>query len=893
MQNQDLIWELIAKKLAGEASPEELKQLDELLQQYPNASYPMELLTNIWKQEEPDTTAEAEAAFSKHLDKWAQLKSDRQYEQQKTEQATVRDRQKPGVLYSLFNSNGIVNHYFKLIWRGLMRSKSFSFINVTGLAIGMAAAILIFLWIRNELTMDRFHGKGDRIYMMLNRAKYEDGVDVWSSSPSPLGIELKERFPNEIEESVRFNWVAAFVLKRGDHVVQTEGLMVDPGFLRTYDFPLRQGDAQTALNEKYSIVISERLAKEFFGHADAALGQQILIDSNTHFKVTGILKPRPPNTSFSFEYLVPFSYKKEVGWDNPDWRENSTITTVLLKPGVSEERANQLFANVLKTHVKDRNTDLFVHPISKWWLWNNFEDGIASAGRLSGVRMFIIIGAFILLIACINYMNLSTARSDKRSREVGISKVVGAGKASLIGRFMGESVLLSFFAGIIALALVQLSLGWFNKLVERSLYIPFGNPVFWLWALAFVAFTGIIAGSYPAFYLSGFKPIRVLQRSFRKAHTLVAPRKILVVLQFTFAILLITCTIIIYRQIMYGQKRDPGYKQDQLAFVYVKGDMIKNFDAIKKDLFAKNLITDISRTSSPVTDVWSGDDRYTWTGKDTTIRTGFSQFEAEDHFVSMHGFHAILGRDFNKKQYPGDSSAVILTELAVKRMGFTDPIGQVVQYLGRDWHVIGVIKDFIPVAPYSPAFPIIIHYEFKGFGSINFKLNPALSKKEAQAKISEVFRAHNPGYVVEYRVVKDEYANKFEGEIKMGTMAAIFAALTIFISCMGLFALSTYMAESRIKEIGVRKVLGASVTNITTLLSKEFLKLVIIAFMIASPLAWWAMHNWLKEYSYRVSISWWVFVVTGLLSLLIAAATVGYQAIKAAMTNPARSLRAD
>jgi putative ABC transport system permease protein len=261
MQNQDLIWELIAKKLAGEASPEELKQLDELLQQYPNASYPMELLTNMWKQEEPDTTAEAEAAFSKHLDKWAQLKSDRQYEQQKTEQATVTDRQKPGVLYSLFNSNGIVNHYFKLIWRGLMRSKSFSFINVTGLAIGMAAAILIFLWIRNELTMDRFHSKGDRIYMMLNRAKYEDGVDVWSSSPSPLGIELKERFPNEIEESVRFNWVAAFVLKRGDHVVQTEGLMVDPGFLRTYDFPLRQGDAQTALNDKHSIVISERLAK--------------------------------------------------------------------------------------------------------------------------------------------------------------------------------------------------------------------------------------------------------------------------------------------------------------------------------------------------------------------------------------------------------------------------------------------------------------------------------------------------------------------------------------------------------------------------------------------------------------------------------------------------------
>jgi putative ABC transport system permease protein len=893
MQNQDLIWELIAKKLAGEASPEELKQLDELLQQHPNASYPMELLTHMWKQEAPDTTAAAEQAFNKHLDKWAQLKSDRQYAQQKNEQATASDRRKPGLIYSFFNSNGVANHYFKLIWRGLMRSKSFSFINITGLAIGMAAAILIFLWIRNELTMDRFHSKGDRVYLILNRAKFADGVDVWAATPSPLGPELKDRFPDAIEEAVRFSWVAAFVLKRGEQVVQTEGLLVDPGFLRTYDFPLRDGDVNTAMNDSNSIVITERLAREFFGHPDAAMGQTLLIDSNDVFTVKGVLKPLPSNTSFSFEYLVPFSYKKKVGWEKADWRENNSMTTVLLKPGVTEERANQLFGNVIKTHVNDRNTELIVHPIKKWWLWNNFKDGVASPGHLSDVRMFIIIAVFILLIACINYMNLSTARSDKRSREVGISKVVGAGKASLVGRFMGESVLLSFFAGIIAIILVQLSLGWFNDLVEKRLSIPFGSLSFWVWGLAFIAFTGIIAGSYPAFYLSGFKPIRVLQRSFKKAHTLVAPRKILVVLQFSFAILLIICTIIIYRQIIYGQKRDPGYKQDNLAFVYVKGDMIKNFEAIKKDLFAKNLITDITRTSSPVTDVWSGDDRYKWNGKDTTIRTGFSQFEAEDRFVSMHGFNMILGRDFNKKQYPGDSSALILTQLAVQRMGFSDPIGQIVNYQGRDWHVIGVIKDFIPEAPYSPAFPIIIHYQFKGFGSINFKLNPALSNKEARIAISDVFRKHNPGYVVEYRVVKQEYAMKFAGEIKVATMAALFAGLTIFISCMGLFALSTYMAESRIKEIGVRKVLGASVTNITTLLSKEFIKLVTISFVIASPIAWWAMNNWLKEYSYRVSISWWVFVLTGILSLFIVAATVGYQAVKAAMTNPAKSLRND
>jgi putative ABC transport system permease protein len=530
MQNQDLIWELIAKKLAGEASPEELKQLDELLQQHPNASYPLELLSQMWKQEAPDTTAEAEQAFSNHLDRWAQLKADRQYEQQKNEQATAPDRRKPGLLYTFFNNNGVVNHYFKLIWRGLMRAKSFSFINVTGLAVGMAAAVLILLWIHNQLTMERFHSKGDRIYMLLNRAKFADGVDVWDATPSPLAPELKKRFPNEVEEAVRFSWVAAFVFKRGEEVVQTEGLMVDPGFLRTYDFPLVSGDAATAMNDPYSIVISQRVARELFPNPDAALGQTILIDSTDVFTIKGILKPLPNNTEFTFEYLVPYSYKDKVGWNKNDWRDNNTTTTVLLKPGVTEEKANQLFANVLKGYINDRNTDLFVHPISKWRLWSRFEDGVAVGGGIESVRMFSVIAAFILLIACINYMNLSTARSDKRSREVGISKVVGAGKFSLIGRFIGESLLLSFFAGIIALGLVQCSLGWFNDLVMRSdigreLYIPFGNPLFWIWALGFIILTGIIAGSYPAFYLSGFKPIRVLQRSYKKAHTLIAPRK--------------------------------------------------------------------------------------------------------------------------------------------------------------------------------------------------------------------------------------------------------------------------------------------------------------------------------------------------------------------------------
>jgi putative ABC transport system permease protein len=899
MQDPDRIWHLIAKKLAGEANEDELKELEQLLQQNPGTSFPVEQLTHLWNRELPNDNATAEEAFNKHLDRWAKKKADLTYEKQKTEQATWKDRsKKPWLLYTFFNSNGLVNHYFRLIWRGLMQSKAVSFINIAGLAVGMASALLIILWIRNELSMDRFHTKADRTYLMLNRAKFDGEVDVWGSTPHPLGPTLKARFPQQVEEAVRMSWVAAFVLKNEDKVVQTEGLLTDSAFLQVFDFPLRKGDARSALTKPHSILLTEKLAKQLFDEGDA-MGKTILIDSNVVFTVTGILKDLPNNTQFTFDYLVPWSYMKEIKWENLDWRFNSTITYVVLKQGITEQKGNELFKDLKKEHDKGQNTELLLHPLSTLWLWGKYDDnGKLAGGRIENVRLFSIIAAFILLIACINYMNLSTARSDKRSKEVGISKVVGAGKTSLVARFMGESILVSFFAGIVALLLAQLSLPLFNELTvvipQKKLFIPYGDPWFWWCALGFIIFTGLLAGSYPAFYLSGYKPLRVLQRSYKKVHTLVAPRKILVVLQFSCAIIFIISTIIIYRQIIYGKERDPGYEKKDLAFVYVKGDMLKNYEAIKEELFSKKLITDITRTSSPVTDVWSSDDDYSWEGKDTTVRMGFAIFEAENHFIELHNFKMIAGRDFDIMKYPADTSAMILTESAVKRMKLKNPIGSVIKkHEHDDLHVIGIINDFIPEEPFYPVYPIVIHHGTEGFGVINFKLNPELSKKSSKEKITEVFKKHNPGYVVEYRLIEDEYASKFVEEEQRGKLAALFAGLTIFISCLGLFALAACMAESRIKEIGVRKVLGASVTNITTLLSKDFLKLVIISFVIASPLAGWAMHNWLQHYPYRVSITWWVFALTGFISIFIAAATVIYQSIKAAMTNPAKSLRAD
>jgi putative ABC transport system permease protein len=911
MKDQNRIWRLMAKKLSGEASEQELQELEDLIKENPDLVFQLQIITDFWlKKQQEQKASESDELFKRikaGIQKQKTLSLDRPIQKKKsllTRIGEVIYAFIAGIISPLAQKGALLVNYFKFSWRTLLKNKAFSFINVSGLAVGMAGAVLISLWIRNELTTEQFHSKKDRIYKLYNRGQFDEKTYVWAAMPQPLGPALEKEFPQQVESTVRESWVAAFVLKTGQKVIQTEGILTDPAFFNLFDFPFLKGDAKTALQAPHSIVVTESLAERMFDDGDA-YGKTIRIDSTADFTITGVLKDLPTNTAFSFDYIVPFNYMKEVHWDDSNWTHNGTRTYVLLRPGVTEQTANKLFANIKKDHAKGVMDEVFLHPMSKWWLWSGFDSnngGKIAGGRIDQVHLFSFIVVFILLIACINYMNLSTARSERRAREVGIRKVMGAEKFSLILRFLGESTIVSFLAGIIALILVQIALPFFKDILwlpgmniytVKHLTIPYSSLNFWLAAIGFVLFTGILAGIYPAFYLSGYKPISVLQKTFKKVHAFFTFRKVLVVFQFGFAIVLIICTIIIYRQIAYGKQRDMGYKLEDRAFVYVKGDMIKNYDLIKKELFEKNLVTDITRTSSPITDVWSTNDDYKWAGADTNIRAAFDRFDAEDRFVEFHGLNLIAGRDFNFTAYPSDSTALILTESAVKAMKLRNPIGEMIKNDKGYWHVIGVIKDFIPEAPYEPPYPIIIHGNTEGFGSINFKLNPALSKKTAKEKVSEVFSRHSPGYAIEYRRLEDEYANKFQGEISTAKLASVFAGLTIFICCLGLFALAAYTAEARIKEIGIRKVLGASVTAITALLSKEFLKLVIIAFLIASPLAWWAMHHWLKGYAYHVKISWWIFAITGLVSILIAFLSVGYQAIKAALANPVKSLKTE
>jgi len=787
----------------------------------------------------------------------------------------------------------MLKNYLKIALRNLLRNKAFSAINIAGLAIGMASAILILLWIQNEISYDQFHEKKDRIYEAWNRAHFSGKLQCWNTTPKVLARTLERDIP-EVEQATRVNWSRNFLFSVGEKRLTVQGNMVDSNFLQMFSFPLLKGNSKLALMDMHSIVLTEKLAQKIFGNEDP-MGKVIKIDNKDNFTVTGIARDLPNNTRFNFEYLLPWSYARYRGEDDENWGNNSTRTYVLVKPNVSFASADNKIRKLKARYDKneDPRWEMFLYPISKWRLYSRFKDGSEDGGRIEFVRMFGIIAVFILLIACINFMNLSTARSEKRAKEVGIRKVVGAQKGALIAQFIGESILLAFLAGIVAIGIVELSLPGFNKLTDKKLFIDFGNIYSWLIALGFIIFTGLVAGSYPAFFLSSFQPVRVLKGMFRSSKALITPRKVLVVLQFTFAIILIISTIIVKHQIDYARDREAGYDKRNLMYHMLTGDLEKNFNLVKNELLASGVATSISKTSAPLTQGWSDTWGFEWKGKDPNDKTDFDRYSADENLVATAGFQLVKGRDFNLKQFPTDSTGVILNESAAKAMGFKDPIGQIVKDNDINWHVVGVIKDFILQSPYYPLKPMVIEGSKGWFNTMHIKLNPQNSTAQNLKKAEAIFKKYNPEYPFEYKFIDEEYATKFEDEKRTATLTALFEGLTIFISCLGLFGLAAYMAQNRIKEIGVRKVLGASVANITTLLSKDFLKLVIISLVIASPVAAFAMYKWLQDYPYRVNIEWWVFVIAGLAAVTIALLTVSFQAIKAATANPVKNLRTE
>ncbi|HEY5462181.1 MAG TPA: ABC transporter permease [Hanamia sp.] len=788
-------------------------------------------------------------------------------------------------------------NYFKTAWRSLLKGKGFSFINIAGLAIGMAGAILILLWLQNEISFDKFNANKNNLYQVYGLASDVDGKTVAINVTSqPLGPALKQNYP-EVEAATRLQDVSSFLFTANNKsFININGDFADASFLQMFSFPLIEGNKNEQLNNIYSITITQKLAKKLFGNEDA-IGKIIKIDSVDNFTVTGVLKDLPSNTRFNFEYLLPWNYLKKIGWNNDSWLSNNTPTYIQLKPNTNVTAFSEKIKNI--TRVNGGRNDVwtqFLFPLGKWHLYSDFENGKPVGGRIETVRVFGIIALFILLIACINFMNLSTARSEQRAKEVGIRKVAGAGKGLLIGQFITEAFLTACIAGALALLIVQLVLPAFNTLINTQLSIPYTSLYFWLCALGFIIITSLLAGSYPAFYLSSFKPISIFKKQFKRTNATVSPRKVLVVLQFTFAIILIISTIVIRDQVVYAQDRDKGYSDNNLVQVNFVGDINKNYALIKQDLLNSGIASSVTKT---MTDLVRGG-YHSWglrwpneIPKDTN--TTLTIYSADADLVKTTGMHLIEGRDIDINKYPADSFSVVLNESAVKTMGLKNPVGQIIinPFDKINWHIVGVVKNYVQGSPYDEVPPTVIYGPGAWFNMMYIKMNPAHSTAANLASAEKIFKIYNPAYPFDYNFVDEQYAQQFDNEQRTKTMAGLFAALSVFISCLGLFGLSAYVAESRIKEIGVRKVLGATVFNITKLLSLDFIKLVVVSIAVATPVAYYAMNKWLQGYTYRINISWGIFLIAGLIAIAIALITVSFQAIKAALANPVNSLRSE
>lgn len=764
--------------------------------------------------------------------------------------------------------------------------------NIFGLSIGLAVTALILLWVNYEIGFNQFHEKKDRIYQVYNKYKVDGEIWTWNSTPKVMASVIKKDYP-EVEAVTRYFYENTFLFSQGDKNIKSTGTIVDPSFLKIFSFPLVEGNMETALEDVNALVVTETFAKKMFGNVPA-VGQVVKMDNTDTFKVTGVLKDLPTNSDFNFEYLIPWAYLKQKGYDDENWSNNSIATYVLLNEGTYYPAFSEKIKTLREAYDKN-SPDMvtYLYPYTRSHLYSEFENGVEVGGLIDIIRLFALIAIIVLVIACINFMNLSTARSEKRAKEVGVRKVVGARKKALVWQFLGESVLISFLAAVVALVTVVLVLPSFSALINVELSINWSSPWFWGATLSIILFTGVLAGSYPALYLSAFKPSAVLKGTFNKINTLITPRKVLVVIQFSVAIILITATIVVKQQISNVQDRKLGYSKDRLIYVQMEGEIEKNYSSIKSELFDRNIASSVSKTHSPITESWSNSWDFEWPGKNLEDKTLMHRMPADDAIIKTMGLRLKEGRDLNLEKYPTDSTAAILNEAAVKLMGFENPLGQTIKDNGIDWHIIGVVEDFVFNSPFQKIEPMVIEGAKAWFNLIHIKFNSQKSTAENLAATEAIFKKYNPNYPFNYEFVDADYAKKFISEQRIEKLASLFTLLTILISCLGLFGLASYMAQNRIKEIGVRKVLGASVSSITTLLSKDFLKLVGISLFIAIPISWYTMNQWLQDFAYRIELSWWVFGLAGLLALAIAFFTVSYQAIKAARSNPVKSLRTE
>ncbi|MPR34821.1 ABC transporter permease [Salmonirosea aquatica] len=797
-------------------------------------------------------------------------------------------------------------NYLKLAWRNLIKNKLYSFINVGGLSLGLMVAILVGLWIHDELTFDRYHENASHIAQVMRNQTVNGEVTTAPSVPIPLATELRTTYGSEFKRVVLAWWGSKHSLAHGNQVFAKFGKFMSPEAPDMLSLRMKQG-SRNGLKDPASILLSESTAEALFGD-EPPLGKVLMIDNAITVSVTGVYEDLPANSSFAeVRFIAPWDlYAVSTGWiaeAKDSWSNTSFEIFVETIPTANVADVSEKIKPILSEKNQDGSTtkpELFLHPMRRWHLFSEFENGVSTGGGIQFLWLFGSIGFFVLLLACINFVNLSTARSFNRAKEVGIRKAVGSKRGQLVGQFLGESLLVAGLAYVLAVLLAFLVMPLFNQVASKSISIPWTNLYFWLTGIGFTLLTGILAGSYPALYLSSFQPVKVLTgggASMRSRRGLLAPRQILVVLQFTVSIILIIGTAVIFQQIRHAKNRPLGFDRNGLITLMPNSPRYApHREAIRQELLATSSVTELAESASPTTETRSKNGGFGWTGKSSDLQTNFTTTAVSHEFGRTVGWQFKAGRDFSR-QFASDSMGLVINQTAARFMGFADPVGETVTWKGEDFdlkfRVLGVIEDMVMDSPYEPVEPAIFFIGPRIGKFVTLRLDSRQSPHQSLAVIETVLKKHLPDSPFDYTFVDEEYDYKFRSEERTGQLTVAFSVLAILISCLGLFGLATFTAQQRTKEIGIRKVLGASVSSIMALLSKDFLKLVLIALVIASPIAWYFMDQWLTDFAYHVDISWWVFALAGLLAVGIALITVGYQSVRAALMNPVESLRSE
>lgn len=790
-------------------------------------------------------------------------------------------------------------NYLKIAWRNLVKNRGYTAINITGLAVGLAVAMLIGLWIRFEYSFGREHANMDQIYNVVT-----NGIDSKSgfkyttqATPLPLYVACKDQIP-EVKYSAIVNWGGNNGLMVKDKKLIRNGTEVSKDFFKIFRFKFLQGDPNTALNDPEAIVLTKGTAQDLFGHQDV-VGQYVKWNNADELKITGIIEDISNDTYFGErDYFMAYQHFENqepwVQYAKNDWGSYSCITYVELMAGAGKDQVLPKIRNLIQTNYKETKNEVGLYPMSQWRLYNEFDNWEASAGRIVYVRMFGIIGMLVLLLACINFMNLSTAQSIKKAKEIGVRKAIGSLRHQLIGQFLVEAVFMSSIAMVVSILILMILLPAFNTILQVGVSIPVQSPGFWMVVILVVLGTGLMAGSYPSFYLSSISSIKALKGKFISPGTAISPRRVLVVVQFVASIGLIISTLTIYKQIQYTKSRPTGYNGAGVLVVDMKEDLIKNYEVLKNELLSTGIVESVTKSSSPVYTTHSNSVIEQYPGSVGDDKVSIVNIAVSPDYFKTLGMQLLEGRDFNAFSFDADSDKVIINQAAKELMQLKDPLGNILtEKGGRRREVIGVVENSIMENPYEKVRAARFICDPNWAGYIMFRIKDQVSFSKVESSIASIFDKYNPAFPFEYKFVDQEYGKKFALEVTVGKLASILAILAIFISCLGLFGLSSFVAEQRKKEIGVRKVIGASVFNLWQLLSKEFVVLVGISSLLAAPIAYYFMNEWLQKYSYRTEMSWWIFVAASIGALLITLLTVSFQALKAASANPIQSLKSE